>query len=330
MTALHIVIGSGMVGTKLAEKLAKSKKKVVLVSRSKKSIDNPGIAQMTGDAKSLSSLMKVADKAKVIYNCANPSHYNKWDVEWPQMSKTISDYAINVGADLVTCSNLYGYGPFDGVLAEELPLNASWTNGKVRAQMWIDAKHLHDSGRLRVTEVRGSDYICANDQSRMGHRVVPNLIAGKKIRLLGELDQPHTWTDPDDVAELMLTVAESERSWGRPWHVPSNEPKTQRQVVADIARELRITDYHLSAMGSGMDKLIGLFNPVVRELNHGSYQFNQPFVMSSQAAQEIFGLSPKPWDQVIKDLVKPYLEISNTNGQVALQGLKDNVRKEQS
>ena len=314
MTALHIVIGSGMVGTKLAEKLAKSKKKVVLVSRSKKSIDNPGIAQMTGDATSLSSLMKVADKAKVIYNCANPSHYNKWDVEWPQMSKTISDYAINVGADLVTCSNLYGYGPFDGVLTEELPLNASWTNGKVRAQMWIDAKHLHDTGQLRVTEVRGSDYICSNDQSRMGDRVVPNLIAGKKIQLLGELDQPHTWTDPDDVAELMLTVAENEKSWGRPWHVPSNKPKTQREVVADIARELKVVDYRLSTFGRRIEILIGFFNPIVRELNHGSYQFNKPFVMSSQAAQETFGLTPKPWDLVIKDLVRPYLEFVNKNG----------------
>jgi nucleoside-diphosphate-sugar epimerase len=318
MTALHVVIGSGMVGTRLAEKLARNKKKVVLVSRNKKSINNSGIAQMMGDATSLQSLLKVADKAKVVYNCVNPPHYNKWDVEWPVMFKNISDYAIKVGADLVTCSNLYGYGPFDGVLTEEIALNASWTNGKVRALMWIDAQHIKDTGQLRVTEVRGSDYICANDQSRMGDRVVPNLIAGKKIQLLGELDQPHTWTDPDDVAELMLTVVENEKSWGRPWHVPSNKPKTQRQVVADIARELKIVDYRLSAFGSGMEKLIGFFNPIVRELNHGSYQFNKPFVMSSQAAQETFGLSPKPWDLVIKDLIKPYLEFVNKNGRSAI------------
>lgn len=320
MSDVHVVIGSGTIGARLARLLADGKKSVLLIARSTSNELLPGIERKSADASSVEALMAVAPSAKIVYNCVNPP-YDKWAVEWPRISKAINTYSNKCGADLVVCSNLYGYGPHDGILTEDLPLNATWTNGRVRAEMWRQLKSLHDSGRLRATEVRGSDYLCANEQSRMGHRVIPNLLLGKKVQLLGELDQPHTWTDPDDVAHLMMTLAEEGGGWGRAWHVPSNEPRTQREVVADIASALAIEDYRVSAAGPLVEKMLGLFNPVIRELNAGSYQFNRPFVMSSKAAAERFSLQAKPWQRVIKDLVRPYLNYAKVHGEGALTKL---------
>ena len=305
MSDLHIVIGGGTIGRRVARMLTEKGKWVIVVSRSTPNLGLPGVEEKIADASSLESLLTVASSAKVIYNCANPP-YNSWMVEWPKISSSVSEFAMRTGADLVICSNLYGYGPHEGVLTEDFPLKATWANGVARAKVWQENKALNDAEKLRVTEVRGSDYICANEQSRMGDRVVPNLIAGKPIQLLGVIDQPHTWTDPDDVAKLMLTLAEDNRSWGRPWHVPSNEPKTQREVVADIAKELGVTDYKVAPVGILLESILGVFNPVIRELNRGRYQFAKPYVVSSKAAQETFGLSPKPWNQVIADLVMTY------------------------
>ena len=305
MSDLHIVIGGGTIGRRVARMLTEKGKWVIVVSRSTPNLGLPGVEEKIADASSLESLLTVASSAKVIYNCANPP-YNSWVVEWPKISSSVSEFAMRTGADLVICSNLYGYGPHEGVLTEDFPLKATWANGVARAKVWQENKALNDAEKLRVTEVRGSDYICANEQSRIGDRVVPNLIAGKPIQLLGAIDQPHTWTDPDDVAKLMLTLAEDNRSWGRPWHVPSNEPKTQREVVADIAKELGVTDYKVAPVGILLESILGVFNPVIRELNRGRYQFAKPYVVSSKAAQETFGLSPKPWNQVIADLVMSY------------------------
>lgn len=305
MTELHIVIGGGTIGSRVARMLAEKGKRVIVVSRSKPNLGIPGVEEKTADASSLESLLTVASSAKTIYNCANPP-YNAWETEWPKISSSVSEFAMRTGANLVICSNLYGYGPHEGVLTEDFPLKATWANGIARARVWQENKALNDAGKLRVTEVRGSDYICANEQSRMGDRVVPNLIAGKPIQLLGAIDQPHTWTDPDDVAKLMIKLAEDDRSWGRPWHVPSNEPKTQREVVADIAKELGVTDYKVAPVGILLESILGLLNPVIRELNRGRYQFVKPYVVSSKAARETFGLSPKPWKVMIADLVTTY------------------------
>jgi nucleoside-diphosphate-sugar epimerase len=305
MSDLHIVIGGGTIGRRVARMLTEKGKWVIVVSRSTPNLGLPGVEEKIADASSLESLLTVASSAKVIYNCANPP-YNSWVVEWPKISSSVSEFAMRTGADLVICSNLYGYGPHEGVLTEDFPLKATWANGVARAKVWQENKALNDAEKLRVTEVRGSDYICANEQSRMGDRVVPNLIAGKPIQLLGAIDQPHTWTDPDDVAKLMMRLAEDDRSWGRPWHVPSNEPKTQSEVVADVAKELGVTQYKVAPVGLFVESILGLFNPVIRELNRGRYQFAKPYVVSSKAAQETFGLLPKPWNQVIADLVMTY------------------------
>lgn len=305
MSGIHVVVGSGTVGTQLAKRLGETGESVFLLVRTISPAELKNVRRIQADAASFSSLISAAPKADYIYNCVNPP-YNKWTEEWPPINNSLIELAKKTGAVLVTCSNLYGYGPHNGVLTEDLPLNATWKNGRVRADMWLKLKELNDAGEIRATEVRGSDYIAASDQSRMGDRVVPRLKEGKAVQLLGELDKLHTWTDPEDVAKLMLVVAKEEIAWGKPWHVPSNAPMTQRDVVRDIAQELGVKDPKVSSVPSLLEKLLGTFNPVIRELRNTAYQFNQPFIMSDEKARKAFGLQPKSWETVIRDLVSQY------------------------
>ena len=306
MSETHLVVGAGEVGSALASQLADAGKQVILVTRSGRGPEHPLIKRIAADASSLEELLSAAPKAVAIYNCVNPPHYNKWATEWPPLAKAFTDYALATDAVLVTCSNLYGYGPTNKTLTEDLPLNGTWINSKVRAQMWLDAKKLNDEGLIRATEVRGSDYVSPGMQSRFGDRVVPVLKAGKAVQLLGATDHLHTFTSPVDVATLMRTIALDKRAWGKAWHVPSNEPKTQREVVQDIAKELGIRDVKVGSVPNAILSMMGLFNPVIKELNNGSYMFNAPFIMDDSAARKTFGLQPTPWDVLIKNLVAAY------------------------
>jgi len=306
LTQPHVVLGSGFVGSSLAKLLAESDEKVIIASRSGSGPEHKNVIKLKADASSFNDLFSLSKNPKVIYNCVNPP-YHKWKTLWPPISKAINEYSEKSGAVLVTCSNLYGYGPHEGVMTEDLPLKATWTNGRVRADMWLEAKALHDSNKIRTTEVRGSDYICASDQSRMGDRVVPNLLKGKKIQLLGKIDQLHSWTDPEDVARLMIVVGQDERAWGKAWHVPSNPPRTQLEVVEQIAKELGVSRPKVSTVPPLVQRMIGFFNPVVKELLNSNYQFESPFILSDKKTRDTFGVTPKKWDDVIKDLVSAYL-----------------------
>ena len=159
----HLVIGAGPVGSEVATRLATAGKSVVIVTRRGSGPHDSGIRTVAADASSVDALLAAAPTTEAVYNCVNPE-YHRWARDWPPLAAAFLTYAERTGAVLATCSNLYGYGPVTGRLTESLPLASHGTKGQIRASMWLDAQALHEAGRIRATEVRGSDYICAGEQ----------------------------------------------------------------------------------------------------------------------------------------------------------------------
>ena len=302
MSGIHVVVGAGIVGSTLAELLANDGQDVIVVTRSGSGPTHKNIKRVAADVRELSKLLEIAPNAAAIYNCANPP-YHQWAKEWPPIAASFLSYAEKTGAVLVTCSNLYGYGPVNVPMTEDLPLNAQGVNGKVKARMWLDAKALNDVGRIKATEVRGSDYVCAGEQSRVGTRVMPKILAGKAAQVLGDIDVTHTWTYPLDVARLMQIIATDSKAWGKAWHVPSNDAKTQKELVSELAAVAGVKDPKLSSVPRVMWNLLGLFNPLLKALKETAYQFQCPYILDDSAARKTFGMQPTEWKQILNDVV---------------------------
>jgi hypothetical protein len=81
--------------------------------------------------------------------------------------------------------------------------------------------------------------------------------------------------------------------------VPSNEPRSQRQVIDDFARAAGVGQVRISEIPSIVLRGMGLAWPLMRELRETEYQFRDDFVMDSTAAQASFGLKPAPWDEIV-------------------------------
>ena len=303
--SLHVVVGAGPVGSATALLLAERGHQVRLVTRSGSGPDHPAITRAVADASSATDLAGLAEGAVALYNAANPA-YHRWATDWPPIAAALLGAAERSGAVLATVSNLYAYGPVDGPMTEDLPLLATGTKGRVRAQMWRDALAAHDAGRVRVTEVRGSDYLCPGEGSQLGDRVMPRLLAGKRVQVLRSADTAHTWTSVADVARLLVTVVDDERAWGKPWHVPSNPPRTQREAVADLCRAAGVPVVGVGGLPRALRAALRLVNPLMRELPEVAYQLEHPFVLDSSAAQRTFDLAPTPWDEVLAAQVAAY------------------------
>ena len=302
MSNTHLVVGAGVVGSALANLLAEDGQEVIVVTRSGSGPNHKNIRRIAADASNVSKLLEIAPQAAAIYNCVNPP-YHRWAKEWPPLAESFLKYAEKTGAVLVTCSNLYGYGPVSVAMNESLPLNAPGKKGKVRAQMWLDAKDLNDAGKIKATEVRGSDYVCAGEQSRVGSRVLPKILAGKPVQVLGDINQKHTWTYPLDVARLMKIVALDSKAWGKAWHVPSNEAKTQKELVTELASTAGVKNPKLSSVPNIMWNLLALFNPLLKALKETAYQFQRPYILDDSAARKMFNMQPTDWNQILKEVV---------------------------
>ena len=301
----HVIVGAGPIGTAAALLLAERGEEVVIVTRSGSGPAHPAITLTKADASSSAAMAELATGAAAIYNCANPA-YHRWPTDWPPIASALLSAAKRSGAVLATVSNLYGYGLVSGPMTEDLPLAATGPKGHARAQMWRDALAAHDAGSARVTEVRASDYVAPGPSSHLGDRVVPRILAGKSVAVLKSADTLHTWTAVDDVARLLVTVAADSRALGRAWHVPSNPPRTQRQAVGDLCRVAGVDPVRVSEHPAVLMRALGLVNPLIRELAEVSYQFENPFVLDSTAAQHTFGLAPTPWDNALESVISSY------------------------
>jgi nucleoside-diphosphate-sugar epimerase len=319
-TPLHVVVGAGSVGTALAHRLIESGARVRLVTRSGSGPDHPAVERIAADAADGVRLTELAEGAAAIYNCANPA-YHRWAQDWPPVAHALLTAAEHSGAVLATCSNLYGYGPTDAALGtpgmtEELPLVATGTKGRVRAQMWREALEAHRAGRVRVTEVRGSDYLGATAASTLGDLVVPRLLKGRGVWLLAEPEAPHTYTYTGDVARLLLTVATDERAWGRAWHVPSHPAVPARRVVDDLADLAGVRRVRVRRIPNPVLRAMGLVVPSLGELPEVLHQHIRPWHLDSSAARETFGLEPTPWAEILRAHLGQYRAERRAGGSV--------------
>jgi len=301
-----LVVGAGVIGSRVAGMLAERGDRVAVISRR-----GSGPAGVAADAADAGAMARLAEGAAVIYNCVNPP-YHRWPADWPPIAASVLAAAERSGAVLVTLSNLYGYGPrvpggYDEAhpITEATPLAATGRKGRVRARVWQDALAAHQAGRVRVAEVRAADFVGPGAQSAMGERIVRHVRQEKNVSVLGRADRPHTWSFTDDVARMLVTAGTDPRAWGRAWHVPSNEPLSQRQVIDDFARAAGVGQVRVGEIPPVVLRGMGLFSPLLRELRETEYQFRDDFVMDSSAAQAAFGLTPAPWEEIVAETVRP-------------------------
>ncbi len=305
-----VVIGSGPVGSTTAMQFAESGHDVIVATRSGTGPTHSRISLRRVDATDETALAELASGSKAILNCANPP-YTSWDTDWPPMAKAILGAATRTGAAVVTMSNLYGYGPTHQLMAADTPLESSGKKGRVRAEMWRSALAAHETGQVKVAEIRASDFFGPEVVgANMGERVVPRVLNGRAVQLLGKLDVPHSFSYMPDVAAVLAAVATDERSWGRPWLVPS-VTSTQRLLVEAFARAAGKPRAKLSTIPSFALKALGLVVPMMRELAEVEYQFSAPFVMDAADTTEHFGIRATHLDVAAKATIAWWTNRSN-------------------
>ena len=290
----HLVIGSGPVGSGIAQRLAEQGSPVTVFTRSGTGPVHPSITLAKCDAVDAVALARHAEGAATIFNCANPP-YHRWGTDWPPMHQAIITAAERTGAVVVMMDNLYAFGADRPMPMKPTdPLLATGEKGSVRARMATELLAAHAAGRLRATLARASDFYGPGViDSSFGDRVVPRVLAGKKVSVLGRVDVPHSVTYMPDVVTTMVTIGTDERAWGQAWHVPSAPAVSQRDAVQALAKAAGTT-VQVGSVPNLALTVGGLFNPSLKALKEVLYQFEKPWVIDATLTEQTFGLAATP------------------------------------
>jgi nucleoside-diphosphate-sugar epimerase len=307
--ARHVVFGTGAIGLAVLDVLRRRGETARLVNRSGHARVPGDVEVVGGDARDPAFTTEVARGAAVVYQTLNPP-YAEWPAQFPLLQAGVLTAAEATGARLVSMENDYAYGrPAGRVLTEDLPDGAHTRKGRLRGRMARELLAAHDAGRVEVALGRASDYFGPRGgaQSNLGDRVFPAALAGRTASVLGDPDQPHTYTYVPDIGEGLAALGEHPDAPGQVWHLP-NDPNTRttRRLVDIVYRQAGHPAGRLRAMPPLVLRALGLVNPTMRELVEMQYQFAEPFVVDSGKITDKLGVEATPLEQALADTLRSY------------------------
>ena len=302
----HVVIGAGPLGTNIARQLAGDGHAVRIVTRSGTGIALAGVERIAADVRDSVSASKALSGASVVYNCANPL-YTEWAEVWPTLQGSPMRAAAENDAVYVAAENLYMYGPSPTPIGEKHPYDSPSRKGQVRAKHHLELIAAHNRGDVRAVAGRASDFIGPEVlDAALGERVVPKLLANKKVQTLGDPDIAHTFTAIADFATLLITLGRTESAWGRAWHAPSAPAISPRALLERMAAIAGLPSVKVTAIPGWALKTLGTVVPIMRELVEMQYQWTSPYLIDSSSATRELGLTATDLETTLRETIDWY------------------------
>ncbi|MEO7269011.1 MAG: NAD-dependent epimerase/dehydratase family protein [Knoellia sp.] len=305
----HIIFGTGAIGLATMDALQARGETVRMVNRSGHAPVPDGVEVVAGDASDPAFTTAVSAGAHVVYQTLNPS-YDQWVQQVPGLQAGVLAAAQAHGARLVSMENVYMYGRPNGrPLTEDRSHDAHTHKGQLRSRMSRELLAAHHAGRVEVAIGRASDYFGPRGgaQSNLGDRLFPAALTGRTATVLGNPDQPHTYTFIPDIGEGLAVLGEHPDGPGQVWHLPNDpDTRTTRQLVDVVYRLAGQSRTRLRQVHPLLLRAAALTNPTVRSLLEMQYQFDESFIVDSARIITRLGVSATPIERALEQTLSTY------------------------
>ncbi|WP_427018730.1 NAD-dependent epimerase/dehydratase family protein [Pseudarthrobacter sp. P1] len=293
MAALKIVTGAGPVGWTVASQLAEQGHKVRVLTRSGSGPEHPLIERVKADVSGVQDLAGLFAGADAAFHCVHGSAYSAtaWRRELARAEAAVLDAAGAAGAVAVFPESFYSYSRPEEPLVEDGPRNAIGGKRGIRTQL-LAARAAHPTPTVSVA---ASDFFGPQVRNaHAGERMVPNMLAGKRVQVVASTSTPHSFTYIGDLAAAMVKAAAMPELWNSVLHAPTGPALTQAELAAAFARAAGAPKPKVGAIPAWFIAAAGVFSPGIHELNETLYQFRNPFIVDSSHSERLLGLSPTP------------------------------------
>lgn len=216
-------------------------------------------------------------------------NYTQFELHPELMRKTL-DGAISAGVkQVLLIGTVYPYGlPQTLPIREDHPRNPHTFKGRMRKAQEDLLMQAHSAGRIRAAVLRLPDFYGPGVEASFLHGAIKAAAQGGKADMIGPLDRPHEFVFVPDVGPVVARLISTPTAFGRIWHLAGAGVTSQQALVEEMERQ---TGRKLKkrVAGKTMLRIIGLFNPMMRELVEMHYLQTQPVIMDDSALQQLIG-----------------------------------------
>ncbi|HEX3473329.1 MAG TPA: NAD-dependent epimerase/dehydratase family protein [Silvibacterium sp.] len=311
MSKIALFGAAGAIGNSIAAALRQQNQRYRVVGRNRaeleKSFGADTLAEIVtwnpDDPASVRAACRGVDT--LIYLIGVP--YNRFELHPVLMQKTL-DGAIAEGVQrVVLIGTVYPYGRArTPKVSEDHPREPHTFKGRMRKAQEDVLLKAHNEGRIQATILRLPDFYGPHVEKSFLDSVFKAATHGGTADMIGPIDLPHEFIYVPDAGPVVLALAAKPEAYGKWWNLAGAGTITQREF-ATKAFALAGRGPKIRVVGKTGLRIIGLFQPIMRELVEMHYLVTEPVIMDDTAIDRLIGAIQKtPYDEGIRLTFEAY------------------------
>ncbi len=220
----------------------------------------------------------------------------------PKMMRIALDAAIAAGVKrMVVISGIYSYGiPQTQKVAETHPRLPVSVKGQMRKEQEDMAMAASIEGRLRSMVVRLPDFYGPYADNSLAGRIFQAALRGKTADWLGPVSTPHEFVFVPDTGPVIAELASRDDCYGEAWNFAGPGEISALAFIQKIYQAAGREPKFRSG-GRTLLRMMGWFNPVIRELPEMLYLQETPVLLDDEKLRHKLGQVHKTsYDEGIK------------------------------
>jgi nucleoside-diphosphate-sugar epimerase len=303
---MQVILGAGgAIGDELAKELKTYDDNVRLFSRNPQKV-NDDDELFKGDLTNKQNVEDAVKGASVAYLTAGlPYRALVWERQWPVIMENVLSACKKQKTKLVFFDNMYLYDKEKlSPMTEETEINPPSRKGKVRAKI---AQMIHDemqTGKFEALIARAPDFYGPGiENSIFNEAILNNLKTGKSANWFCSTKHKHNFIWTPDAARATALLGNTQSAYGQVWHLPTVPAFPIHEWIDATATALSVKPKAVVAPPF-LVKLMGIFNPLMREMKEMLYQYDRDYNFDSSKFETVFEMKPTPVEEALKILAK--------------------------
>jgi nucleoside-diphosphate-sugar epimerase len=215
--------------------------------------------------------------------------YNQFEKHPPLMEKTLAGLNAAGVEGLILIGTVYPYGRARSeFVTENHPREPHTFKGQMRLAQENLVLEAHGRNGLSTLVLRLPDFYGPGIERSVLNGVFEGAAHGTRAQMVGPIDVRHEFVFVPDVGPVVETLTRTPEAYGRWLHLAGPGTITQREV-AEKAYAYAGRKLQMMVAGKTMLRVLGLFNPIMRELVEMNYLMSEPLVLDDSALQALIG-----------------------------------------
>lgn len=305
MKKITLLGAAGAIGRSIADALNRAGKEYRVVGRNRSNLNSAfgstKLAEIVtwnpDDRDSARAALRGSDP--LVYLIGVP--YNQFQLHPILMRKTIEAAVSENVERLVLIGTVYPYGrPQTTPVSEDHPRQPHTFKGRMRKEQEDALLEADAAGKIRGTILRLPDFYGPNVENSFLHGLFKAAASGGTANMVGPIDTPHEFVFVPDVGPVVIALAGNSGSWGRWWNLAGAGALTQHEIAERVFAMVSSRP-RLRVAGKNTLRLLGLFNPFMRELVEMHYLLTTPVLLDDSALLKLLGDIPRtPYDEGLR------------------------------